>query len=120
MDIQETVIQHLATQHGWSTDRILNNWVCKYYDSAVGPKRAALWLTFDAECNQYWLRGEFTSAGQNVLATSYAIIPSTAAENEIQSAVDAFIVEAEKEIEGSYAVRLLLRWPDSAWHSTPM
>lgn len=107
LDIATAVIDRLAEEHGWYTDRILKNWVGKEYDSAVGPKRAQLWLSFDAEYNQFFLKGEFTSAGENVLATCLSVIPGTATAAQVEAAVDAHIVQAEKAIAGSYAVRLL-------------
>lgn len=107
LDIATAVINRLASLHGWYTDRILKNWVGKEYDSAVGPKRAQLWLSFDAEYNQFFLKGEFTSAGDNVLATCLSVVPGTATAAEVEAAVDAHIEQAEKAIAGSYAVRLL-------------
>lgn len=107
IDISVAMIDRLVAQHGWYTDRIVKNWVGKEYDSAVGLKRAQLWTTLDAEYNQIFLKGEFTSAGENVLATCLGIIPGTATAEEVDAAVDAYIVNAEKAIAGSYAVRLL-------------
>ena len=107
LDIATAIVDRLVALHGWYTDRILKNWVAKEYDSAVGPKRASLRVTFDAENNQFFLNCEFTSAGEDVLAGCLAVIPATATAAEVEAAVDAHIARAEKAIAGSYAVRLL-------------
>lgn len=105
--VQQAIIAHLVAKHGWSQDRIKTNWVSKEYDSAVGLKRACLWATFDAVYNQVLMNGEFTSAGENVLAICFSCIREDADTVTLEAAVDAFIAQVEKAIAGSYAVRLL-------------
>jgi hypothetical protein len=107
LDIATAVIERLVALHGWYPDRIRTNWAGKEYDSAVGPKRAQLWMSFDAENNQFFLKGEFTSAGEDVLANCMTVIRGTATVDEVEAAVDAHLVRAEKAITSSYAVRLL-------------
>lgn len=107
MDIHATVIQCLVERHGWSVDRLLNNVLQKEYQTAVAPKIATLWLTFDAVYSHYWLKGDFVSAGVNALASCFGYFPSTSDLDTVHAKVDAFAEDAEQAIAGSYAVRLL-------------
>ncbi|MCW5292650.1 hypothetical protein [Verminephrobacter eiseniae] len=107
MDIHATVIQRLGERHGWSPDRLLNNVLQKEYQTAVAPKMATLWLTFDAEYSRYWLKGEFVSAGVNALASCIECIPCASDLDTVHTKVDALARDAEQAIAGSYAVRLL-------------
>jgi len=107
MELQETVIARLLTHHGWASDRLRKTVAYKDYESAVGLKRAVVWITYDAECKQFWMHGEFTSAGEDVLATCYSCISAAADQNTVSNAVDSFVADAERRIAGSYAVRLL-------------
>jgi len=108
MNIQELVISRLVKQHGWFTDHLVPNWVGKHYKTAVAPTaRASLRLSHDKVNHQFWLNGEFTSAGENVLATAFACLPEAFDEAEVHAAVDEYIADAEKRIAGAYSVRLL-------------
>jgi len=62
------------------------------------------------ECNRWWFRhGDFTSAGENVLATSYAIFPVGMLEDDIAKTIVEFVAELDSQILGAYSVRLLDR-----------
>lgn len=96
-------------------DRLLNNVLQKEYQTAVAPKMATLWLTYDAVYSHYWLKGEFVSAGVNVLASCSGCIPGASDLDAVHAKVDAFAGDAEQAIAGSYAVRLLRGRSLSGW-----
>lgn len=89
--------------HGWKTDRILRNAASKTYL----PHTAVVRVELDSEYHQYWVRGEYTSVGQNVLSTCFACIKDSSTPTEIAAAVDKFLVEAEICINQSFAVRFI-------------
>lgn len=89
--------------HGWKTDRILRNAASKTYL----PHTAVVRVELDSEFQQYWVRGEYTSVGQNVLSTCYACIKASSTPDEIVVAMDQFLEEAENRINQSFAVRFI-------------
>lgn len=104
--MRETIIECLA-QAGWQKDRIVDAF-SKTFETVVAPKRASIWLRFDAECARWWLtNADFTSAGENVLAATYAIFPVGLAESEIQTTVKTLVAKMEEQIASAYSVRLL-------------
>ncbi|RKT10611.1 hypothetical protein B0G69_8041 [Paraburkholderia sp. RAU2J] len=104
--MKEAIVGCLA-RHGWHKDRIVDAF-SKTFETIVAPKRASIWLRFDEECNRWWLtHGDFTSAGENVLAGSYAIFPVDMSDREIAQTVVALVSEMERKIAGAYSVRLL-------------
>lgn len=100
--IANLVISHLVSR-GWNGDYILKNVVSKKYS----PHTAIVRVELDSENEQYWVRGEYTSVGQNVLAIEFACIKATFTDEQVIAAVDNFIVNAEKAIGQSFAVRFL-------------
>lgn len=105
--MNEVIVDSLA-QHGWIKDRIVDAF-SKHFETAAAPtKQASIWLVFDRECDRWWLTGgEFTSAGENVLASCSAFFPTGMPENEIRQAIDGFVAEMESKIAQAYSVRLL-------------
>jgi hypothetical protein len=94
-------------QLGWQKDRIVDAFG-KTFETVVAPKRASIWLRFDQAGCRWWLtNGDFTSAGENALAGSYAIFLVDMSESEIRQTVAALVAEMERKIAGSYSVRLL-------------
>jgi len=94
-------------QHGWAKDRIVDAFG-KTFETVVAPKWASIWLSFDHKCDRWWLKnGEFTSAGENVLAGSFAILPTGMPYDEIEDTVAAFVADMEGRTAGAYSVRLL-------------
>jgi hypothetical protein len=105
-NLKDRIIDSLA-QLGWHKDRIVDAFG-KTFETVVAPKRASIWLRFDQECNRWWLTdGDFTSAGENVLAGSHAIFPVEMPEREIGQTVASLVGEMEQKIAGAYSVRLL-------------
>ncbi|WP_432263286.1 hypothetical protein [Cupriavidus sp. TMH.W2] len=104
--MKEKIVECLA-QFGWHKDRIVDAF-SKTFETVVAPKQASIWLSFDQECNRWWLtNGDFTSAGENVLAASYAIFPVGMLQNEIEQTIAALVAAMERKIAGAYSVRLL-------------
>ncbi|MGF6997416.1 hypothetical protein [Paraburkholderia sp. GAS32] len=100
-------IADCLAQHGWLKDRIVDAFG-KTFETVVAPKRASIWLKFDRECDRWWLKdGDFTSAGENVLAGSFAIFPMGMAQDQIEQTVAALVSAMERSIAQAYSVRLL-------------
>jgi hypothetical protein len=107
-NMKQGLVDCLA-QHGWAKDRIVDAF-SKTFETVVAPKRASIWLRFDQEGNRWWLTdGHFTSAGENVLAGSYAIFPVDMADREIEKTIAVLVSEMEQKVAGAYSVRLLGR-----------
>ena len=102
--VQKLAVKRLAAQ-GWVSDRLLTHVLSKEYASAVGNKRAS--ARVDRSGTGYWLSGEYWSEGGNILSCCSRTIPSSTDKEAVNSLVDAFLVDIEKRISESYAVRLL-------------
>ncbi len=100
--VVNTIIGHLLAQ-GWSGDRILKNVANKLYS----PNRALVRVEFDSEGQQYWVNGEYTSMGENVLSGCFICIKETSLRADITAAMDRFLMEAESKISQSFAVRFI-------------
>lgn len=92
---------------GWHGDRILKNVAMKMYS----PNRALARVTYDQEYGQYWLKGEYSSRGENVLAGVSVCVNADASLEETAGVIELFIREAEIRIAQSYAVRILANPP---------
>ncbi|WP_225031107.1 hypothetical protein [Paraburkholderia sp. XV] len=104
--MKDTIAAGLAS-HGWRKDRLVDAF-SKTFETVVAPKQASIWLSFDKECSRWWLaNGDFTSAGENVLAGAYAIFPIGMSQTAVEQAVAALVDEMERKIAGAYSVRLL-------------
>jgi hypothetical protein len=106
--MKDMIVDCLA-QFAWEKDGILD-FFNKNFETFVGTARACIWLRFDQECDRWWLaNGDFTSAGENVLATSHAIFLVEMPESEIRRLVAELVAEMERKIAGAYSVRMLGR-----------
>lgn len=105
--MKDRIIECMA-KHGWQKDRIVDVF-SKMYETAADPvKKAGIWLKFDQEGNRWWLHnGDFTSAGENVLAGCFAIFQVGMLPDEIERMVDALVAEMDRKIAGAFSVRLL-------------
>lgn len=104
--IKDLLLACLATL-GWEKDLYLDVF-SKAFKTAVGPRAASLWLRFDKESNQWLFRdGDFTSAGENVLAAHFADFPVDMPEEDVKKTVAAYVAAAERKIASAYSVRLL-------------
>ncbi|MFM0386903.1 hypothetical protein [Paraburkholderia dipogonis] len=101
------IIVDCLGRFGWQKDRIVDAF-SKTFETVVAPKQASIWLSFNQEGNRWWLtNGDFTSAGENVLAASYAIFSVGIHQTEIEHTVAALVAAMERKIAGAYSVRLL-------------
>lgn len=105
--IQSAVIDRFVVVHQWKSDWLVKNVATKMYETATAPHRALVRLTYDAECQRYWLKGEYESEGRNVLSTVFIFFSENAERDVIDQAVDDFLQEAEAAISNTYAVRLM-------------
>lgn len=96
-------IMDFLSGHGWFVDRIIKSVASKVYE----PNQATVWVTFDSECDQYWIKPEYRSCGGNVLATSMISIPGIISKEDREKRLKKFIAYIEKEINSSFAVRHL-------------
>ncbi|WP_186214457.1 hypothetical protein [Burkholderia gladioli] len=104
--MKDAIIGGLA-QHGWCKDKILD-FFNKPVDTFVGQATASIWLRFEEECDRWWLTaGNFTSAGENVLATSFAFFPVGISQNEIQQTIAALVASMDRDISRAFSVRML-------------
>jgi hypothetical protein len=104
--MKDTIVSEIAL-FGWRKDRIVDVFN-KTFETVVAPKKASIWLSFDQECNRWWLRnGDFTSAGENVLSCSYAIFPAGMPHSDIEKTVAELVADMERKIASAYSVRLL-------------
>ncbi len=104
--MKDKIIAGLA-QFGWQKDRIVDAF-SKEFKTAVVPKRASIWLRLDREFPRWWLTdGDFTSAGENVLAATSVMLPVDMTDPEIEQAIAAFVAEMERKVAGAWSVRLL-------------
>ncbi|MFL9886812.1 hypothetical protein PQR66_27485 [Paraburkholderia agricolaris] len=104
--MKDAIVDCLA-QFGWQKDRISDVFT-RTFETVVAPKRASIWLNFDQEGKRWWLtNADFTSAGENVLAASYAIFPVDMSQAGIEQTVATLVAEMERKIAGAWSVRLL-------------
>lgn len=104
--MKDLIIAQLE-QHGWKKDRIVDAF-SKVFKTAVSPKRASIWLRLDHEFPRWWLTdGDFTSAGENVLAATSTMLPLDMSPAALEHAITAFVEEMESKIAGAWSVRLL-------------
>jgi hypothetical protein len=98
------LVKHLLSK-GWFADRIIKNIATKEYS----PHRALIRVTLDSENDQYWVNGEYTSKGENVLSGCFACIKTGSSLEDSNAAMDDFLEEVEDRIGQSFAVRFLAK-----------
>lgn len=77
----------------------------KFYDTAVGPKEALLYLT-KGDGYYYTLYGTYYSEGRNALSCGQ-LIPCAVEAGDVQAYVDKFAAQADAAVAETYAARLL-------------
>lgn len=100
------LVAHLATQHGWKTDRIIPNVVSREYETAVGMKQASIWLTVCRETQNIYLKPDYRSEGRNAAESTIGFIRAASTEAEALAALDAYLPKLDDCIAQTYAARL--------------
>jgi hypothetical protein len=98
------------TAHGWSADE--NGYATgvgiakKTFQTAVGPKEAAVYITRSAEGDPTrTLQGTYYSEGNNVMPCASLFKSWT--KDQVEMAVDQFAADADRSVRASYAAGLL-------------
>jgi len=102
-DVISSSIIAFFKEHGWEGDYIIKNIAAKQYD----PHKATVRVHLDSDNNQYFVKGEYYSKGENVLSLCTAYIKGNHSSEEITAALRDFLKEVEKCINESFAVRFL-------------
>jgi len=100
------IVQKALVANGW-TARPAPTLGIKMYDTAVGPRQAAAYLSKGDEYNRT-VKGDYQSEGNNVLSASGKLIPIGADAQAIEALALAFCAGADKDIDQSYARSLYL------------
>lgn len=107
--MKDEIVEQLA-KSGWHKERIVDAF-SKTFETVVAPKNASIWLRFSQEDNCWrFYGGDFTSAGENVLAVlpfDLCSFPLGMAPDEIGQRIGALVAEMERRIAGAYSVHLL-------------
>lgn len=107
MEVKEMIVEAMASA-GWNKDRIVDCF-SKNFETFRGPARAAIWLSFDAGTQEFWLRSaDFTSAGENVLAACYAFFPSQdLTYSYVDHKIKNLVAEMESKVATAFSVRIM-------------
>jgi hypothetical protein len=100
------IVQKVLVANGWSA-RPAPTLGIKMYDTAVGPRQAAAYLSRGDEYNRT-VMGDYQSEGRNVLGGSGKLIPLDADTQAIETLALTFCSGADKDIDQSYARGLYL------------
>lgn len=100
--VANAIIAHLVAR-GWANESILRNVASKEYL----PNTAVVRVELDSENEMYYVLGDYTSCGHNVLAIYTGYIKASSTPEQLTAAMDKFLVDAEKAINESFAVRHL-------------
>ena len=106
--MKDTIITAMAAR-GWEKDRIVDCF-SKPFDTFIGPQaaRASVWMRDDREQGGVWLLdGNFTSAGENVLAMSSLYLPADLTNDEVVSKVSRLIEQMEEAVSQAFSVRMI-------------
>ncbi|MBS4020029.1 MAG: hypothetical protein KGZ68_17540 [Dechloromonas sp.] len=104
--IKPCIVNAMAA-HGWHKDRIVDAFI-KHFPSVVVSTQGSIWLRHEPEAQRWWLMdGNFTSAGENVLAGCFAIVTHQMSPAEIEQTIAKHVKEMERRIAGAFSVRLL-------------
>lgn len=102
---------------GWTLGSARDMDVCcliarKDYETAVGEKTAS--LSLEPWSCSLMLVGMYESEGRNILGADMLRVSEDMNDEALNAAVVQFVAKVEKEIDGSYARRLHLRYPQTA------
>ena len=110
LDQQADVVKQELVRHGWQLSwrpELLPNAMSRKYETAVGLKEALVWIVPAQSDSALQLTAEYWSEGRNALSCCFSTILVAEEEKVAISKVSAFLVDVEKSIAETYAVRLL-------------
>lgn len=102
-DLISTFIIGYLLANDWVRDDILKNVATKTYL----PHRAVVRVELDSEYGQYWVTGEYTSQGENVISGCIACIKINSPLVDATTRMAKFLTDVESEINQSFAVRFI-------------
>jgi hypothetical protein len=94
---------------GWEKNPKGNpNAIEKYFDSAVGPKMAVIWIgRAPDQVGNFSVTAEFWSEGRNIAESKGIVLNINTPVEKIPGLIAQFIRKLEGAINDSFAVRLL-------------
>jgi len=111
LDQQADVLRQELVRHGWQLPRWRPEWLpnamARNYETAVGLKEALVWIVPAQSGLALKLSAEYWSEGRNAVSCCFSTILVAEEEEVAISKVSAFLVDVEKSIAETYAVRLL-------------
>ncbi|ABM97091.1 hypothetical protein [Methylibium petroleiphilum] len=104
-NVPEKVLQ-LLRAGGWTEKAGRDDFVAKHFETAVGVKAASAWC-WPGDDGRHWIGGSYYSEGRDVLASCGVCIFANADDASIAAAAERFLGLAQREVEGTYAMRLM-------------
>lgn len=102
---QKSLVLSVLVEGGWSPTERHASIATKEFQTAVGPKLAAVHLLDGDEYN-FLLQADYWSEGRNVLEACGACVPKDATDETMRRLITAFADGIEQRVEQSYAARL--------------
>lgn len=104
----QAVLVRLASQHGWTPRSTPAFMAIRDYDTFRGPAPANLRFVLDKVNGLIYSKGEFTSAGENVLALARGgIFRAGQSGAELNALVDEFAANVDKAVATAFSVRMM-------------
>lgn len=103
--VPERVLQ-LLRAGGWTEKAGRDDFVAKHFETAVGTKSGSAWCS-PGDDGRHWIGSSYYSEGRDVLASCGVCLHENADDAGIAAAVERFLALAQREVEGTYAMRLM-------------
>lgn len=106
MDNNKVLIDEVLAQKGWTALDYTRTYAIakKVFDTAVGHTQALIWMSEGGT-----LTAEYESKGQNVLETTFFHSSEMKSDIDIINGAKDFADEIEKNVDDSFARKLLLK-----------
>ena len=106
-ELMKTELRALLSFLGWTACSPIAI-SSKKIETAAGGREAVIYLEdFGVECKNFILAGDYQSEGRNVLEPHGMLIPKSSNADDLKTMVGSFVLDIEKVIDSTYAVRLL-------------
>jgi len=102
-DVWHIATSRLCRQYGWRAESVLDNVVMKDYEGAAGFTEALASIRYDSKTAHFVMSCSYTQEDGHGDQSKLTTIPETASKEEIESFVDAFVVEADTFVLASAA-----------------